>query len=85
VFSLKIGAGTFIVLNDRRAVHDLVDKRSAIYSDRPIDHNTTVVLGDENTAFMHATPLWRAERKVISQMLTPTILDDKIAKMQHAE
>ncbi|ORY01425.1 cytochrome P450 oxidoreductase-like protein [Clohesyomyces aquaticus] len=85
IFSLKIGAGTIIVLNDRRAVHDLVDKRSAIYSDRPLDHNIDVVMGGENTALMNATPLWRAERKVISQMLTPTVLDDKIGKIQNAE
>lgn len=35
IFSLIIGTKTFIVLSSVTAVKDLMDKRSAIYSDRP--------------------------------------------------
>jgi hypothetical protein len=85
VFSLKIGAGTIIVLNDRRAVHDLVDKRSAIYSDRPLDHNADLCFDNENFGFMQVSPLWRAQRKIASQILAPKSIDNKIAPIQEAE
>ncbi|CAO2651395.1 Nn.00g039650.m01.CDS01 [Neocucurbitaria sp. VM-36] len=85
VFSLKIGAGTFIVLNDRRAVHDLLDKRSTIYSDRPYDHNSETCFNNENLSFMHTTPLWRSQRKIASQTLSPKSLDDKVRPIQEAE
>jgi cytochrome P450 len=85
VFSLKIGAGTLVVLNSRRAVHDLIDKKSAIYSDRALDKNTEVALGGENLGFMHATPMWRAQRKIAAQHLAPKAIDNKIAPVQEAE
>jgi cytochrome P450 len=85
IYSMKIGKGTVIVLNDRRAVHELIDKKSAIYSERAFDHNADVALGQENFAFMHTTPLWRAQRKIASQFLAPQNLDTKIAPIQEAE
>jgi hypothetical protein len=35
VFSLMLGSKTMIVLSSDQAIKDLLDKRSAIYSDRP--------------------------------------------------
>ncbi|KAF2113642.1 cytochrome P450 [Lophiotrema nucula] len=84
IVSLKVGASTIIILNDRKAVHDLVDKKNAIYSDRNIDTNVLVALGNENFAFMHTTPVWRAHRKIASQNLSPQALQ-KVAPIQEAE
>jgi cytochrome P450 len=85
VFSLKIGASTIIVLNDRRAIHDLIDKKSAIYSDRALDKNTEEAMGGENFGFLDASPRWRAQRKVAAQYLSPKAIDNKIAPIQEAE
>ena len=85
VFSLKIGAGTIIVLNDRRAVHDLIDKKSAMYSDRALDHNADVAFHHESFSLMHMTPMWRAQRKIASQNLSPKSIEDKISPIQEAE
>jgi cytochrome P450 len=84
IFSLKIGRGTLIVLNDRRAVHDLIDKRSATYSDRPMDEQVETALSD-NFAFLPANRVWRAQRKIASQLLAPKSLDEKVAPIQEAE
>ena len=84
IFSLKIGAGTLIVLNDKRTVHDLLDKRSAIYSERPLDQQLITSL-KENFAFMGTTPTWRAHRKIASHFLAPKNLDDQIMAIQEAE
>jgi cytochrome P450 len=39
----------------------------------------------ENFAVSHATPLWRASRKIASQNLSPKTLDEKIMPIQEAE
>jgi len=67
-------------------VHDLIDKKSAIYSERPFDHNNETALGNENIAFMHSsTNLWRAQRKIAAQFLAPKTLDEKVMPIQEAE
>lgn len=38
LFSLKTGAGNLVVINDPAIVHELFDRRGAIYSDRPESH-----------------------------------------------
>ncbi|KAF2114293.1 cytochrome P450 2D18 [Lophiotrema nucula] len=85
IFSLKIGASTIVVLNDRRAVHSLIDKKSAIYSDRSFDKNSDAAVGGENFGLQHISPSWRAQRKVAAQCLSPKVIDDKIGPIQEAE
>lgn len=74
-----------VVLNSKRAVHDLVDKRSAIYSARPFDNQMVEALHGESFAMMHPDNNWKAQRKVTVQFLTPTRLDGEIAKIFEAE
>jgi cytochrome P450 len=85
VFSLKIGKGTMIVLNSRRAVHDLIDKRSAIYSSRPQDEQFRMALKGENIANMDADAGWRAQRKITARFFAPIKLDGDLAKISEAE
>ncbi|KAF3053388.1 hypothetical protein E8E11_011831 [Didymella keratinophila] len=85
VFSLKIGKGTMIVLNSRRAVYDLIDKRSAIYSSRPEDEQFHMALKGENIANMEADAGWRAQRKTAARFLAPVKLDGELAKSSEAE
>jgi hypothetical protein len=85
VFSLKIGKGTMIVLNSRRAVHDLIDKRSAIYSSRPQDEQYHIALKGENIANMDADAGWRAQRKMTARFFAPNKLDGDLAKISEAE
>jgi hypothetical protein len=60
VYSLKIWKGTTIVINSRRAVYDLMDKRSSIYSARPQDEQYHIALKGENIANMDADAAWRS-------------------------
>ncbi|GME65473.1 cytochrome p450 [Neofusicoccum parvum] len=85
VFSLKLGPGTMIVLNDRKAVHELLDKRSALYSDRPKDYMAKLVTNLDNMAHMHNDHIWRAQRKVAAHNLSPRLLDANVAPLQEAE
>ncbi|CAI6338583.1 unnamed protein product [Periconia digitata] len=85
VYSLKIGKGTMIVLNSRRAVYDLIDKRSAIYSSRPDDEQFRNTMRNENIANMEADANWRIQRKVTARFLAPSILDGALGKISEAE
>lgn len=84
IYSLKIGAGTLILLNDKRTVHDLLDKRSAIYSERPNDQQMSVALA-ENFAFWNTSPAWRSSRKIAAHFVSPKNLDENIMGVQEAE
>ncbi|KAL1381592.1 cytochrome P450 [Phyllosticta capitalensis] len=77
VFSLKLASETVIVLNDRKAVHDLLDKKGAIYSDRRRDYVSSLITRDKNFTFEDATTAWRSQRKVASHSLSPNNLDNK--------
>ena len=74
-----------IVLNSRRAVHDLIDKRSAIYSSRPHDDQYHIALKNENIANMDADAGWRVQRKVTARFFAPSKLDGDLAKISEAE
>lgn len=41
LFSLKAGAGNLVVINSPAVVHELFDRRGAIYSGRPVSHVLT--------------------------------------------
>ncbi|KAF7125412.1 hypothetical protein CNMCM5793_001590 [Aspergillus hiratsukae] len=85
VFSLKMGSGTMIVLFDRKAVHDLVDKKGVIYSERPKNHVADIVTHGDSFAFMDNTPRYREQRKIASHNLSPRILDEHASGIQDAE
>lgn len=60
-----------IVLYDRKAIHDLLDKKSAIYSDRPPNYVADLVTNGDSIAFMnYDNPAWRAQRKISSHNLS---------------
>jgi cytochrome P450 len=86
VFSLKIGKGTMVVLNSRKAVYDLVDKRSAIYSARPHDEQYHIALKGENIANMDTDARWRSQKKVTARFFAPSKLDNgELAIVSDAE
>ncbi|KAF1976357.1 cytochrome P450 2D18 [Bimuria novae-zelandiae CBS 107.79] len=84
IFSVKVGAGTLIFLNDKRTTHDLLDKRSAIYTDRAKDQQISTTFA-ENFALMDANSTWRAHRKIAAHFLAPKNLDASIMVIQEAE
>ena len=74
-----------IVLNSRRAVYHLIDKRSAIYSARPQDPQYHIALRNENIANMDADAGWRSQRKMTARFFAPSKLDGDLAKISEAE
>ncbi|KAL2847563.1 cytochrome P450 [Aspergillus pseudoustus] len=85
VFSLKFGPTNIIVLCDRKAVHALLDKKGAIYSDRPPSYVGRLLTHGDHIALEQMDPIWREKRKVISHNFSPKNLDEKHFIVQEAE
>ncbi|KAI4743352.1 cytochrome P450 [Aureobasidium sp. EXF-12298] len=71
IYSIMVGSRPMIVLSSVEVVKELLEKRSAIYSDRPeayaAKHIPTSKL---RIVFMPYTPLWRKLRKVTHSLLS---------------
>ncbi|KAF2827089.1 cytochrome P450 oxidoreductase-like protein [Ophiobolus disseminans] len=85
VFSIKIGESTVVVLNDPRAVHQLINKRGALFADRPEEEQWDLATNKEAFGIMHSDPIWRAIRKIVTQILSPKNLDGTWNNIQEAE
>ncbi|KAK6064903.1 cytochrome P450 2D18 [Seiridium cupressi] len=85
VFSLKFGPSNIIVLCDRKAIHSLLDRKGAIYSDRPASYVGKLVTQGDHIALEQMDATWREKRKVISHNFSPKNLDEKHSLVQEAE
>jgi cytochrome P450 len=85
VFSLKFGPSNIVVLCDREAIHELLDKKGSIYSDRPKTYVGDLLTRGDHIAISQADGLWREKRKVIAHNFSPKMLDEKHYKVQEAE
>lgn len=59
-----------VVLTGRKEIHDIMDKRSAIYSSRPADYVGELITGGEKMEHMPNNHMWRAQRKIVAQTVT---------------
>ncbi|KAK3382145.1 cytochrome P450 [Lasiosphaeria ovina] len=70
VYSLILGTKTMVVLSSDRAVKDLLDKKSNIYSHRPDMYiGQTLCSGDLRILMMKYGPTWRSCRKLVHSLL----------------
>ncbi|KAJ5633479.1 cytochrome P450 oxidoreductase [Penicillium lividum] len=85
IYSLKVGPGTMIVICDRKAVHELIDKKGSIYSDRPPNIVPLFITRGNHITMEHQGPSWREKRTVVTRNLNPKSLDEKHFRIQEAE
>jgi hypothetical protein len=85
IFSLKLGSGTLIVMNDREAIRELWEKRSQNYSDRTPSYVAGLLTRHHHAVFQSANETWRDRRKLISQFYSPQKCDRDHAPYQDAE
>jgi cytochrome P450 len=73
VFRIRLGMTDYIYLNTPRAVKDLMDKKSNIYSGRHAMPMALDTVSDGNRMlFMSYTKQWRELRKIMHSILTST-------------
>jgi cytochrome P450 len=86
LFSLKLGPANAVVITDRHVAKQLLDKRSVISSDRPVNMvSQQLITGGDHLLWMQATPAWKQMRKLIHQDVTETMCNKQHARLQHAE
>jgi cytochrome P450 family 619 len=86
LYTLKLGPGTVAVLTDRKIIKQLVDKRSAISSNRPTSLVAQQLITEgDHMLWMNNTPAWRTMRKLIHQDLTESLCNREHSKIQQAE
>ncbi|KAL4746287.1 hypothetical protein BDW72DRAFT_207473 [Aspergillus terricola var. indicus] len=70
IVSLKIGHGTMVVLSSAKYAVQLLDKRSARYSNRPPSYVVgKLVFHDDHPMFMNADERWKLRRKLYYGLL----------------
>nr|WGZ60618.1 cytochrome P450 [Fusarium tricinctum] len=73
IYSLILGTKPFIVLSSAQAVKDLLDKKSALYSDRQEMYvGQTLGSGGLRLLMMGYGPTWRSFRKLVHSLLNVT-------------
>ncbi|EXJ93256.1 hypothetical protein A1O3_01813 [Capronia epimyces CBS 606.96] len=85
IYSLKVFDSNMIVLADRRAIYQLLDKKGSVYSGRPHLSVPLFMSRGCHMTFEQATPEWREKRSVITRNLNPQNLDTKHFRVQEAE
>jgi cytochrome P450 family 619 len=86
MFSLKFGPGTIVVLTDRRLVKQILEKKAATSSNRPVSLVAQELITEgDHMLMMDNTPRWRLMRKLIHQDLTESICDKEHVKIHQAE
>lgn len=86
IYSIKLGPRTMIVLSDRHLVRQLLDKRSAISSDRPATHvSQQLITEGDHLLWMDNTPEWKLMRRMIHQDFTEKKCVSEHAILQDAE
>jgi hypothetical protein len=71
IFRTTSGTTTFIWLNSRKAVKELIDRRSVIYSSRHPQPMVEAAGGGKRMVFMPYGKCWRAIRNVIHRVCCP--------------
>ncbi|GAB7330838.1 hypothetical protein MBLNU13_g02377t1 [Cladosporium sp. NU13] len=85
LYSLKLGTGTAVVITDRRLVKQLIDKKSALYSDRPKSYVANLISSGDHILLMAHGQQWRSTRKLLHGSLMEKAVDEQHLPLQEAE
>ncbi|CAE6424359.1 unnamed protein product [Rhizoctonia solani] len=84
--SLKIGSSNMVVVGgDGSLVRQLLDKRGAIYSNRPLELVSQIAGRGDHLLFQQDTDKWRTARKLIVQHYAPRAIKTEHVRLQEAE
>nr|AVZ23852.1 cytochrome P450 [Thanatephorus cucumeris] len=84
--SLKVGVGNMIIIGgDGSLVRYLLDKRGAIYSNRPLQMSTEIAGRGDGLLFQQDSSKWRLARKQIVQHYASSVVKTEYVGLQEAE
>lgn len=73
------------MITDRRLVKELVDKKSAKYSERPKSYVAKLISGGDHILLMDYGAQWRDTRKLLHGSFMEKMVDEKHLPLQEAE
>jgi hypothetical protein len=85
IYSLKLGTGTAAVITDGKIVKQLIDKKSALYSQRPKSYVADLISSGDHILLMQHGQQWRSTRKILHGSLMERVVDDQHLPIQEAE
>ncbi|KAI9926209.1 hypothetical protein MW887_004672 [Aspergillus wentii] len=86
IFSLKLGTQTVVVLSSPYMIKQLVDKQSAVYSNRPKSYIAdNLVFHNDHLMFLNPDARWRRGRRLYHQFFNETVCDKSHHHLQNAE
>lgn len=85
IYTLKLGTGTAAVITDRRLIKQLVDKKSALYSERPKSYVANLISSGDHILLMQHGHQWRSTRKLLHSNLMEKVVDEHHLPLQEAE
>jgi len=87
MYSIKFASKTAIVLTDRRLVKELMDRRSAVSSNRPRQYivDSLIYEGDDIILMQASNPHWKIARKFIHQNFTGSMVEKQHMPLLNAE
>lgn len=85
LYTLKLGTGTAAVITDRRLIKELIDKKSAIYSDRPKSYVADLISSGDHILLMKHGQQWRSTRKLLHSNVMEKVVDEQHLPLQEAE
>jgi cytochrome P450 len=85
LYTLKLGTGTAAVLTDRRLIKQLIDKKSAIYSERPASYVADLISSGDHILLMKHGPQWRSTRKLLHGSWMESVVEECHLSLQEAE
>lgn len=74
-----------IVISDPKIIGNLLDKKGAIYSDRPENTVAMHVTDGHHFSFEQQGPSWKLKRAIAVRYLSPQKLDSHHFRIQEAE
>jgi cytochrome P450 len=85
IYCLKVFNSNIIVVSNPEVVGQLLDKRGAIYSDRPDNNAAMFITGGHHFSFEQQGPSWKHKRAIAVRHFSPQKLDTHHFKIQEAE
>lgn len=85
LYTLKLGTGTAAVITNRRLIKQLVDKKSALYSERPKSFVANFISSGDHILLMQYGQQWRSTRKLLHTSLMEKVVDEEHLPLQEAE
>ncbi|KAJ5769077.1 hypothetical protein N7520_003636 [Penicillium odoratum] len=86
LYSFRIGSATAVLITDRELVKELFDKRSALYSSRPVSHvGQNLITGGDHLLVMNNNDSWRLFRKTVHQHFKAANCEKDHVKLLEAE